>query len=1104
MANPFDTIEALFDNPLSKLGGRASKTPELTPEEEASILENALGATLSGVRWAGESLDKAFGGRTIRGTMTDGADWGDLAHLIPFSDTLGLTDRGILGENLLANKSAVATGEELAARAGLATGNPWVDIPVGIGTEIVLDPGTLITGPGKALTKAAGVSSKAAGRIMGATPLAMSKEIAAGERGLLGLKLPFAEHPFATFGKGETAAKAYEALAYSAPARGMRQLFSADVRGQVDEYAQRFHHNRINLENELVGTATDAAIRAMKAEGELTGMWDSQLKNFVESNPEIVQKLTNGEPIEGMTADWFKRALMEYKDGNTRGTLAGLVGDAAKQGDLSKAIAAFDDWADNARKAIDSYAGRARMAGVALGELDDEFAAYFPRRISAMLRQAMPKKQADSMAAGVWANIHRSIRHVPGGSWVAHQMSLDPDIINAFDNGFTVEGVAEYMASRYQIPRVLELKDADGALVVPANLSNAVDPPNNITTGMKKSLRTLGHSLEDIDKMHPHKAWDLINQARTGDPLTIDPAMELAKVYTSLPKQVLEEGLYSRGTMIDLLDYQKTLGRRIAGVESMQEFLAKTASDTEDLGVPVSAIFHELGVTKQGSSYLKQLKGLPEDFDISKLTVTPSGADIARSYVRWTVNDKAATGVMKLYDKFLALFKGSQYGPWPGSHVRDLLGGLSQNMLTVFKGPKVAAAALADTWKAVTGRGAKYLDEALLHGFHDNPLAAELAGKVAKEGPLGEGKAPGLLDFLTPFRPANLKQGSLNPTSRYFWSNENRFNPLNFRGAREGLEDRNTFVFAEAGEKASLLTNFVNRYSAYAALRESGYEPSAAAQMARLIHFDQAALSETERKVFRRLIAFYRFARHNLVNQVRQIIDRPGGRTAQFLRTSRATQEHSREEGGYVPQYLKSSLAIPLGKQPTGEQRFFTSKALVPVEEAFNRFVFTGGVPDAERTLMQFAAMLTPPIQAPLQHISGKQFWSGRNIKDLHQSPLDDMPAANMVIGSLPFSRLGSEVRKLTDQRKSWPAAIANVMVGGQRITDVDVEKWKRLDAQKALTEELRPYGGIGEFTRLFVKDPQSLPPEILMKAAALDAVIEKGRKAKKQKQAAN
>jgi hypothetical protein len=188
-----------------------------------------------------------------------------------------------------------------------------------------------------------------------------------------------------------------------------------------------------------------------------------------------------------------------------------------------------------------------------------------------------------------------------------------------------------------------------------------------------------------------------------------------------------------------------------------------------------------------------------------------------------------------------------------------------------------------------------------------------------------------------------------------------------------------------------------------------------------------------------------------------------------------------------------------LGKLPTGEQRFFTSKSLVPTEEAFNRFVFTGGVPDVRRTLMNFGAMLTPPIQLPAQLVADKQFWSGRTLKDLHQSPIDDMPDVNMAIGSLPFSRLGSEIRKVTDERSTPLEKAINVLVGGQRITKVDTEKWKGIDAQKALTEELRKYGGIGEFTRLYVKDRAALPPEALMKAAALDAILEKSRREKKK-----
>ena len=51
-------------------------------------------------------------------------------------------------------------------------------------------------------------------------------------------------------------------------------------------------------------------------------------------------------------------------------------------------------------------------------------------------------------------------------------------------------------------------------------------------------------------------------------------------------------------------------------------------------------------------------------------------------------------------------------------------------------------------------------------------------------------------------------------------------------------------------------------------------------------------------------------------------------------------------ERGYVPKYLRSGLAMPVGPEDNGKRRYI-SKLGLPAEEAFERLHFKGGLPES-------------------------------------------------------------------------------------------------------------------------------------------------------------
>lgn len=161
--DPFDFSSA-FD--LSQPTRRRRKPrPELTPDEESTLLSTLGNSAIGGLGYVGGSLDKP--GRFVRniaglltGAPTSSAR--ELLSILPYSDTLGLTDEthAVSGRDLLEH-----TGMLDRNQAGLDTGDV-----AGFGLEMAMDPLTYLTG---GLT-AAGKTAKAVG-VLGDTAKVASR-----------------------------------------------------------------------------------------------------------------------------------------------------------------------------------------------------------------------------------------------------------------------------------------------------------------------------------------------------------------------------------------------------------------------------------------------------------------------------------------------------------------------------------------------------------------------------------------------------------------------------------------------------------------------------------------------------------------------------------------------------------------------------------------------------------------------------------------------------------------------------------------------------------------------------------------------------------------
>lgn len=184
LSDPFGVADPFRALDQSAGGDALTRIPRMpaTPEAiDQAAEELGIGSRLlQGAGWVGSSLDKLFGARAARAAidaLAGGGGGRDILNIIPFSDTLGITDPGqaVGGAKLLRDVIGYDPEQGTWAERNL----------VGPAVEMALDPTTYLGGIG-ALTKAGKAAAK-----MGEVTKGLLPAVAAGERSLIyGLRGP--------------------------------------------------------------------------------------------------------------------------------------------------------------------------------------------------------------------------------------------------------------------------------------------------------------------------------------------------------------------------------------------------------------------------------------------------------------------------------------------------------------------------------------------------------------------------------------------------------------------------------------------------------------------------------------------------------------------------------------------------------------------------------------------------------------------------------------------------------------------------------------------------------------------------------------------------
>ena len=565
-----------------------------------------------------------------------------------------------------------------------------------------------------------------------------------------------------------------------------------------------------------------------------------------------------------------------------------------------------------------------------------------------------------------------------------------------------------------------------------------------------------------------------------------DPAQahDLADFLWTLNPERQKIGFFSKHSLSDL-EARAIAGRQaVATAQKVTEILGTEA--TTALSPGAKSLAHVLeSVGLEGAAYDNLYSAL-----VQAGKVQPGGnvaATLGSHFVTQEVADalshatKAFTTpeilgpVMKFVDNFTNLLKTGLTSAFPSFHARNFVSGTWQNY--VMMGAQNLPESYGAAVKAIRGEvvpGISSMPFFKGMGINDAQATEMFADLVFKHGVTGmAGKelvgAPAAQDLLMripgamPGRETGLD--ALKAFGRDFAYNKDlgvgqAVNPLNVRG----VGDRSVSGFApvKAGQTLGNEIEDMGRVAGMYGMMKQGYSPEIAAAMTKTAHVDYEALTSVERQVMRRLIPFYSFMKGNVPYQLRQIAENPGGVVA----TSVKAASEARDQGGFTPAYLGSGVALPLGQEENGRQRYLSQLGL-PFEQL------------GEMSMRGLAGGLNPLIKYPLEQMAGQQFFSGRDLRDLQSRTGrlvgSEPPQAfdNLLMNS-PISRLISTLGTMDDDRKSWGDAALNLGTG-MRLTDVNQAGARPAAIRNAVEDQLRGQPGVGRFERLYVS-PQNLP----------------------------
>lgn len=998
----------------------------IAPQDENSAIMSVVKAPLGALQYLGETLNK--GGRAVRGLL-GGQGPEALLNLVPFSDTMGLTDphKSVSGKDLLGQWGLINPNED-----------SWLNTGLGIGADIATDPLTYLTFGGSALTEAGQAANKLGAlrnvgflnKLRGVSDWSPYAKKAADLFGngdelaalagkplqnLVNLHVPFVGD-LGGIGAGAGTADALQSagnLLGKVP--GLKTAYDWTVDPAMRKMAQMFDP----AVNGTFEAGTQAAQRDAYAMKELknyeTNLWKNQFQDKLAAA---------GDPMgEGLRA---------FGEGRVAGPLrpddqflldfmqpGGQLGPLRPNADYSPTAQLFKEYKDR----IGGLRNDALNAGVPI----EDMAYHMPRH---------------------WTEVLRDPNVGTGRS----------PVTNAVNN--TLNAREDFLRAPTDVIQALS-KDTDVLARTPEGMAK-----------IRQALEPFANPA-DAAKVLPGLPQDISASAAT-EALLNDRTARFADWAGGLPAKAKDTGIFGNPLAQDMGINELGLNKATTNAEAISRMIAENAAPAAGQGaVSIREALRQSGLTDNAMARVAEMMGPRATPERLADMFVPAGVMSDINAVRQPFQlPNAVNDLLAPFDKATQAFKSGVTGIWPsfltrrgvGHVVNDLdalggtavrsanelaSGGVSTGAKALLKGAGLGQfASDAEASKALANLQAASGIGGVSSRYIEDPLQAMMAGKVG-EVPLGVG------DILS------------RAASNFSERDPGVWNAIKAAASAP----------MEVGSNLNAKISAAATGSAFQKAIEQGYTPYAAGELAKKLNYVRDS-TDFERQVMQRLAPFYNFSRASIPQSLETLAQRPGGLISQFVRESANLRSDPKQ---FVPDYLANDLSLPLGSEKDGTQRYLTRLGL-PIEHALG--LVSTGPGGVGKTMEHVLGMLNPAIKGPLEYATGKQFYSGRDLADLYSQT--GMPALDQLLANTPLSKATTTVRQLADPRKyegDWLTALGTQALNlgtGAKVSDVDLQKARDKAVLDRIKQVTQGHEGVSKFESLYVKpeNVDKLTPE--------------------------
>jgi len=1064
-------------------------------EQSPWINNFAVQGALTGLQYLGDTLSKPknalFGavGGLLDGDPLEAVK--QLGNLIPFSDTMGLTNtKG----GLLTEKST--GGYDLLKKTGLVDDQTTGGGAAGFALDLLADPANWLTFGAGAVTKA-GRAAELAGKL---EPTLLGR-IKTGQGGIMGI----ANKPW------------YAELLGGAPAENIAVLGM----GKGGEAFASGLDKGVSAATRFTIPGTDfapiGALRAAFSKGSGNTGYGPIVDEFGGGFGK-----TNVNRIEGEMATASRRnafPALDYQSEAINELLATGMAEEAIPAALNRAAVTHHEL------------GRMKMAQN-LTPQQEQIVSNYAQKFSAHMGPHLQAEKDAYRALGgqledtsnIWGHRYLNRAQAEMGNAAGTAMKQRTPFINDLPGG---QDMFEQWAINPQFSGIATRKVAgqayDGVAIQAAVKQNASDMAQEIMAEAQQQLAVMQQQGLKV----PQRALDIAANANgAADNLANEAANYIAK----LDPKIVDRGMFYRQDLgSNALAYGANMAKQKAVNTGALNVLAKEGKDIDSMlmkatntndVVSLKQAIEELQMAGAEQTLMTKIPGMASVDDLASRGVSRKLVD----KLKQEVNPGDAAGE-NFIDKLSSAFRYGVTIPFPANFFRNWTGELA-NTAVAGQNP-------------VRGLGntMKFYNQTL-----DDPLARAAASATEREGlitgVLGTDQVRAMLgtgthngERMLNYNPTpsmrttgEIARDFAKPITSAAKRAEMEITPLKelagvptgqppSSAAGKAVAALGDYVvdpvrgYMAAMETAHAFQNKATRHQALQALMDQGYTAEGAAKRVLTTQRNYENLSDFERKYMRNLVPFWNFTKQNAISQADMIARNPGRYNAMLQ-----TVNSGRADDSFVPSWASSGTAIPIPGAAEGQQRFIGNLGLPVEDEAIGALgaLLSGSPGEAVR---RAASSSNPILKTIYETATGRQVFSGRDLEDLKPSPVvsallgDNKFSRGLTqaVTGTPMSRSLSTVDRLVNSPEKGVLSTLLNLGTGIRTVDVDQDQAAGIAARQQIERLMMESGQFKKRENIFLKpelrdQKDQLPPEVQELMQYHQALLKKAQDAAKLK----